>query len=80
MDPYETKIKSIISKIIKVPIDRLGNDDDLVEKHGLDSLARVEIITELEIAFDVSIDDKAAMSLRSVNKCREFIEGAKSQK
>ncbi len=80
MDPYEAKIKTIISKIIKVPVDRIGNEDDLVDKHGMDSLARVEIITELELAFDISIDDKAAMPLRSVNKCREFIESAKTGK
>lgn len=74
MDPNEKKVKEIISKIIKVPLDRLGNDDDLVEKHAMDSLARVEIITELEKAFDITIEDSAAMQLRSVNKCLEFVK------
>lgn len=76
MDQNEIKVKTIISKIIKIPVDRLANADDLVEKHGMDSLARVEIVTELEKAFDINIDDKAAMELRSVNKCLEFIKEA----
>lgn len=75
MEPTEKRVKEIISKIIKVPIALLGNDDDLVEKHAMDSLARVEIITELEKGFDITIEDSAAMQLRSVSKCLEFVKG-----
>jgi len=69
MDEREKRVKEIISKIIKVPIDRLGGDDDLVDKHGMDSLARVEIVTELEKAFDILIEDSEAIKLRTVNLC-----------
>lgn len=74
MDPMETKVKEIISKIIKIPVDKLANDDDLVEKHGMDSLARVEIMTELEREFDITIDDSVAVQLRSVARCLEIIK------
>lgn len=74
MDPIEEKIKQIISKIIKVPVDKLANDDDLVEKHSMDSMARIEILTELEREFDITIDDSVAIQLRSVAKCLEIVK------
>lgn len=74
MDPIETKVKNIISKIIKVPADRLANDDDLVEKHGMDSLARVEVLTDLEREFDITIEDSIAIEMRSVAKCLEIVK------
>jgi acyl carrier protein len=74
MNEREKKAKEIISKIIKVPVDKLGNDDDLVDKHGMDSLARVEIVTELEKAFDILIEDAEAIKLRTVNLCLQLID------
>lgn len=73
MDPKESKIKEIISRIIKVRPDQIENDDDLVDKHGMDSMARIEIMTELEKEFDVTIDDNEALQLRSVHKCVEIL-------
>lgn len=75
MDTKEEKVKAIISKIIKVPAKNIQNDDDLVEQHGMDSMARIEIMTELEKAFDVTIDDNESLKLRSVNKCLEVLSG-----
>jgi acyl carrier protein len=80
MESLEAKVKEIISKTIKVPVDQLGNDDDLVERHGMDSLARVEIVTDLEREFDVRIEDSVSIQLRSVSKCLEVIRGQSLKK
>ena len=80
MDEREQKVKGIISKIIKVPVDKLENDDDLVDKHGMDSLARVEIVTELEKAFDIMIEDDEAIKLRTVNLCLQLVDKQMSKK
>lgn len=80
MEEREKKVKEIISKIIKVPMDQLGNDDDLVEKHGMDSLARVEIMTELEKEFDILIEDSEAIKLRTVKLCFQLIDKQMSKK
>ncbi len=73
MDPREQRIKEIISKIIKVPMDKLGSNDDLVEQYGMDSMSRIEIVTELEKTFDILIEDSEAIKLRSVAKCLELV-------
>jgi len=80
MDEREQKVKGIISKIIKVPVDKLENDDDLVDKHGMDSLARVEIVTELEKAFDIMIEDDEAIKLRTVSLCLQLVDKQMSKK
>lgn len=80
MDEREKQVKGIVSKIIKVPIDKLGNDDDLVDKHGMDSLARIEIVTELEKAFDIMIEDDEAIKLRTVNLCLQLVDKQMSKK
>jgi len=74
MDPVESKVKGIISKIIKIPVERLANDADLVEKYGMDSLSRVEVLAELEREFDIMIDDSVAMEMRNVEKCFEVVK------
>lgn len=80
MDPVEIKIRAIISEVIKIQTDRIANDDDLVDKHGMDSLARVEILTELEKEFDITIDDALSLQMRSVAKCLEIVREQLSRK
>lgn len=73
MEHDKNLIKQIISRVIKVPVINLFDNDDLVEKYAMDSLARIEIITELEKAFDITIDDSAGLKLRSVSSCLELV-------
>lgn len=73
MDPIESKVKEIVSRIIKIPAARLASDDDLVDKYGMDSLARVEVLTELEREFDITIDDSIGIQMRSITKCLEIV-------
>jgi len=74
MDPVESKVKEIISKIIKIPVARLENDSDLVEEYGMDSLSRVEVLAALEREFDIMIDDSVAIEMRNVAKCFEIVK------
>jgi len=73
MEARETRVKQIIAQIIKVKLDELGNNDDLVDKFGMDSMSRIEIVTELEKEFNLTIDDAEAIKLRSVASCLELI-------
>ena len=69
----EDKVKEIVSNISKVLAQKLGMDDDLIEKYGIDSLKKVEIIIELEKAYDITIDDETALKLRTISQIIEFI-------
>ena len=74
MDNQEDRVKTIISRVIKVNTQTLNLDDDLIEKHGMDSMQRVEIVIELEKAFNISIPDNIALTLRTVKKILKFLE------
>ena len=70
----EMTIRSIISKILKTDPTTMGYADDLVERFGMDSMQRVEIVIELEKAFDVNISDEVAVSLRSLEKILALLQ------
>ena len=67
------KVRQVVSSIAKVSTDKLLLDDDLAEKYGIDSLKKVEIIIELEKAFDVTIDDDTALKLRTISHIIDLI-------
>lgn len=74
MENREATVRKIISNVIKVKPDVINPDDDLVDKFSMDSMQRVEIVIELEKAFDVSISDDVAVTLRSVKKILDHLE------
>lgn len=54
MDDLESRVTSICSDVLQRP--GLGPDDHLMEL-GMDSLAAVEIVTRIELAFGVDVVD-----------------------
>ncbi|MGI0060238.1 MAG: acyl carrier protein [Nitrosotalea sp.] len=80
MNNYEEKVKSIISKVIKVKKESIKLEDDLVKKYNMDSMQRVEVVIELEKEFDVSISDEVALTLCTVKIMLNFLEQTVNQK
>ena len=63
----EDKVRQVVSSIAKVSVGKLLLNDNLAEKYGIDSLKKVEIVIELEKAFDITIDDDTAIKLRTMS-------------
>ena len=80
MSNYEDKVKSIISKVIKVKKEAIALSDDLVQKYSMDSMQRVEIVIELEKEFDVVISDEVAAALRTLQQILDLLQQTISQK
>ena len=79
MAEIEAKVKAII-------VDKLGVDEsEVVESAnfnqdlGADSLDTVELIMELEKAFNITIPDDAAEKIATVGDAIKFIEEAKAE-
>lgn len=51
------KIKEFLNKNTCQYIDYIGDDDDIKEKYGLDSIQLVEIIIELEEEYNCDLSD-----------------------
>jgi|GEM_PF-4763338 len=70
-------VAKIVNLVLKSKLNSSNCDDDLVDACGMDSMARIEIVTEIEKQFNVSIDDVAALKLRSVNNFCSAIDELK---
>ena len=61
------KVTQILAAVKRVPAESIAGDASL-ESLGIDSLDKINILFELEGAFDISIPDEAAASIHSVNE------------
>ena len=73
MDPLEDKILGIIAAVKRLPRDTISLESSF-EQLGIDSLDGMNILFEVEGAFDISIPDDEAKRIRSV---REMVDGVR---
>ncbi len=73
MDNLESKVLEIIAQQKRVPVENVTINSSFDEL-GLDSLDAVNILFELEGAFDINIPDEKARQIKSV---REMVDGVR---
>lgn len=52
----------------------LAPDDDLFEKLGIDSLQAMDLLTDIEAAFDVEIPDHEVQGMNTLQALAELLE------
>jgi acyl carrier protein len=67
------KILSLVAAIKRIPREKVRLDSSF-EELGIDSLDGINLIFEVEGAFDVSIPDEQARSIRNV---QQMVDGVK---
>ena len=70
-----SRIKEIICEKTDIRPELLSEETTL-EETGADSIDIVEILMELEYAFDVSIPDSVAVKLKNIGELRDYIENS----
>ena len=68
------KVKALISQQLKVPEEKVTPDARLVEDLGADSANVMVLIMDLEDAFNMTVDDTAITTLRTVGDVVKYIE------
>ena len=68
------KVQTILSQQFEVSVGSIGEDTNIVDDLGADSLDVVELIMSVEDEFGVTISDEEAVELSTVGKIVEFIE------
>ena len=68
------RVKQIISKKVKIDLDKINETSSFLEDMNLDSLAIVEVIMELEDEFDQEIPDSDAEKILTVGDAIEYIK------
>ena len=74
MDELQAKVLAIIAQQKRIPAEQVTIDSTFAEL-GLDSLDAVNILFELESAFDINISDDKARQIKSV---REMVDGVRT--
>lgn len=68
------KVKAVISENLNVDVNSVTPESLLKQDLGADSLDAVELTIALEDAFNIKIDDEAAMKFVSVQDITTYIE------
>ncbi len=78
MENNGTAVRKIVSKIIKKDPSQIDLNDDLIEKYGMDSMQRVEIVIELEKQFNIEISDEVSIKLRTLKNILDLVQNEAS--
>ena len=73
-DDVAEKVKKIIAEQMGVSDDQLGDRTSLVNDLGADSLDAVELVMNIEDAFDINIPDEEAEKLQTVGDAVKYVE------
>jgi acyl carrier protein len=72
-ESVEQKIRELVSKKLNVDVSRIQGDTRLEEDLGLDSFGGVELMFEIEEAFNLKIPDSDLQHVRTVHDIATYI-------
>ncbi|MCX5749712.1 MAG: acyl carrier protein [Candidatus Saganbacteria bacterium] len=67
MENLDQEIRSIISRVIKLPEDKIEPNTDLFRDLGVDSLLGVEIFATLDKKYKIDLPEKKLEKIRTLN-------------
>ena len=79
MSDVASTVIAAIAKVKRMPEEKI-TPESRFEELGVDSLDSIEILFELEEAFDLSVEDEAVQGMESVGQVIEAIEEAKAER
>lgn len=68
------QVKEVLVDAVNVDANDITLEANLKEDLGVDSLAAVELVLELESTFDITVDDAELMTLKTVNDIVNLVE------
>ncbi|MBU0672025.1 MAG: acyl carrier protein [Candidatus Margulisbacteria bacterium] len=61
------EIKTLVSKVIKIPEDKIDANANLFAELGVDSLLGVEIIASLDKQYDLDVPEEKLKNINTLN-------------
>jgi acyl carrier protein len=72
----ETEIRRIITRVTEEDAFQVGLDDDLAAVTGLDSLGRLELLSEMEEKYDFTIYDLDTDKISTIRGMLQIVDKA----
>ncbi|MGR3514463.1 MAG: acyl carrier protein [Paracoccaceae bacterium] len=73
---FETEVRRILTRVTHQDVADVGLDDDLTDATGIDSLGRLEVLSEIEETFDVTIYDLDAEKISTLRGILNVVDAA----
>ena len=71
----DLKVRGILSKKLDIGMEKISSDSRLAEDLGVDSFGAVELMFEIEEAFELKIPDSDIEHVRSVRDIVVYLDG-----
>lgn len=68
------KVKDILAKQLRIEVDTIEDDTNIMEDLGADSLDIVELLMAIEENFGITVPDEDVSSLKTVRDIAEYVE------
>jgi len=68
-----TRVKDVVSNVLKVESSEITDDSNFIFDLGADSMQSVELVAGFEEAFDIELDQDKALEVQSIEDAVNFI-------
>ena len=68
------RVKRVVAEILKIDLQRVGDNSRFVEELGAESVQSIELVAAFEEEFDIEMDEEAALGVKTVGDAVTFIE------
>ncbi|MBL7170374.1 MAG: acyl carrier protein [Candidatus Omnitrophica bacterium] len=74
MSEVAERVKKVVSRQLKVQPEKINEGSEFVKDLGAESIQSIELVAAFEEEFGITMDEDAALSVRTVGTAIEFIE------
>lgn len=69
----ESKVKKILAQYLKVDVEKLKPDSNLVDDLGIDSFDTIEIVFAIEDEFNIDIPNQDMIGVKTIQAAVDYI-------
>jgi len=70
----QTKVKQVISNVLKMNADEITDEANFIFDLGADSMQSLELIAAFEEEFEIEMDQEKALEIQTVSDAVNFIQ------
>ena len=74
MSEVTERVKKVVSRQLKVQPEKINEGSEFVKDLGAESIQSIELVAAFEEEFGITMDEDAALSVKTVGTAIEFIK------